>query len=127
MGNHFVGRAIGLGAEAELKRRLPEETALEILDRLCELYRGSDAEFGAEDPGQPGRIHPVYSDYRHPHPDSALGMLMLEAFAPHGMDDLPRYRAMLVNDRDGVEDKEQASEAWWCEVRDAFANRYDFY
>ncbi len=64
MGNHEVGRAMGLQAEMALNMRT-NQTALELLDVICEPYRGADAEFdGITEPNQP------------------LGLLMAEAFSP---------------------------------------------
>lgn len=124
MGDHYSGGAIGrLAIEAERGRR-SDETALNILDRICERYRGSDAEFEAEDPDRPGCTDPVCNDYRDPHPDrpvAALGRLMIEAFAPNGLTDLPRYQTTYEDDsEDGIE-------AHWEEVIFPFRKRYDFY
>ena len=77
MGNHEVGRAMGLMAEIALKLRT-NQTALEILDIICEPYRGADAEFEAEDPNNPGHTHPEYCRYTDP--KGPLGVLIQEAF-----------------------------------------------
>lgn len=123
MGNHVAGRAIGLAAEHARLTRKPGDTAIELLDRVCARYRGADAEFEAEDPNHPDQVHPDYDDYTDPHPGAALGMLMVEAFAPNGLQDLPRYAAML----DGVgEEEEAAFDAWAAEVEDPFRRRYGF-
>ena len=47
MGNHAVGRAFVAVAEAMYERRLPDETALAILDAAAEKteIHGADAEF----------------------------------------------------------------------------------
>lgn len=122
MGDHYSGTAIGQAAmEAERNRK--DETALDILDRICSRYRGSDAEFEAEDPSKPGHVDPVCDDYRNPHPDqpvAALGRLIIEAFSPNGLDDLPRHQTAYENDdEDGVD-------AYWDEVLIPFQNRYNF-
>ena len=123
MGNHTVGRAVGLAAEQALLARRPGETALSILDRICTTYRGSDAEFESQDPNNPNRVHPDYGDYRDAHEKAALGMLMIEAFAPNGVADLPRYAPMLIG---GHPDEEAACEAWYNEVYEPFRNRFQF-
>lgn len=124
MGNHTAGKAMGLAAELVAARRLPADTAIGLLDSICSQYRGCDAEFEAEDPARPGRLHPSCPDYRYPHQDMALGILMLEAFAPNGVADLDRYRLAM----DGADDdlREQAYEDWWNEVCAPFRARYDF-
>lgn len=121
MGNHAVGKAMGLSAEMALRDRKAGETAIAMLDRICEPYRGYDAEFEAEDPNDPGNVHPDIGDYTDPHPKAALGMLMVEAFAPNGLDDLPRYQAMLNGE--GVAEVE-ACDAWFAEVERPFSARY---
>ena len=123
MGNHTAGTAMGKAAELALRMRTTQ-TAAELLDMICEPYRGCDAEFEAEDPSKPGYIHPDCPNYRHPHEKMALGMLMLEAFAPHGVEDLARYRSAM----DSVDDAlcEQAYDDWWAEVCDPFREKYDF-
>ncbi len=122
MGNHAAGKAIGLAAEQAVRGRREGESALEILDRICRPYQGADAEFEAEDPQRPGHVHPEFAEYRKPHPKAALGMLLLEAFAPNGMDDLQRYSPMFG----AGPDADAACDAWWSEIRDPFAKRYDF-
>ena len=75
MGNHTAGTAMAKAAEIALKLRRPEHKALELLDLICEHWRGCDAEFddyafldGTESP--------------------ALALLILEAFAPNGLADV---------------------------------------
>ncbi len=68
MGNHHAGRAVSGAAEAWWDGRGAspppgKEEALGVLDRICERWRGSDAEFDDEDA-----------------PDSALGRLIILAF-----------------------------------------------
>lgn len=122
MGNHATGKAVGLAAELALSQRQPGETALSLLDKVCKGY-GGDAEFDAEDPHDPDSMHPDFFDYRDPHPKAALGMLMLEAFAPNGLADLGRYAPMLD---DNLPDSDQANELWWDEVCEPFRKRYGF-
>lgn len=123
MGNHVAGRAIGLAAEHAVMTRQPGETAIAILDRICERFRGCDAEFESEDPENPGKVHPEFDDYRDPHPKAALGMLMLEAFAQNGVADQPKYAAMLGGDDDS---EIAACDAWWDEICEPFRKRYGF-
>jgi hypothetical protein len=123
MGNHAAGQAVGLAAEHALSVRLPGEGALAILDRVCLKYQGSDAEFESEDPANPGASHPDYYSYTDPHPKAALGMLMVEAFAPNGLADLPTYAAMLD---DAGDEEEAAYEKWEAEVEEPFRRRYRF-
>ena len=77
MGNHDSGRAMGRAATLALKMRTTQ-SAIELLDAICEPYRGSDAEFEAEDPNQRGHIHPDYEQYTDP--AGPLGKLIIEAF-----------------------------------------------
>lgn len=129
MGNHVAGRAVGLAAEQALRARQPGETALDILDRVCETYRRTDAEFESMDPNDPASIHPEFEKYTDPHPKAALGMLMLEAFAPNGVADLGLYDAMMgsENDNDEGEAEELAYDRWWDDVYEPFRKRYGFY
>ncbi|KKM21450.1 hypothetical protein LCGC14_1635330 [marine sediment metagenome] len=64
MGNHEVGRAMGRMAEMALKMK-KNQTALSLLDEICEPYRGADAEFDEVT-----------------EPDQPLGKLIGEAFSP---------------------------------------------
>ena len=64
MGNHQVGRAMAQSAEMALEMRA-SQPALELLDKICEPYRDTDAEFDdSTEPNEP------------------LGKLMVEAFSP---------------------------------------------
>lgn len=45
MGNHSAGRAVVQTIESMLKRRLPSDTALGMLDEACEPHRGCDIEW----------------------------------------------------------------------------------
>lgn len=123
MGNHAAGKAIGLAAELALSRRQPGDTALGLLDAACRGHRGCDAEFESEDPDNPGQVHPDFMDYCDPHPKAALGMLMLEAFAPNGVADLTKYAPMLT---DKGPDGDAACDLWWAEVYEPFRQRYGF-
>lgn len=128
MGNHVAGRAVGLAAEQALRARQPGETALDLLDRVCVTYRGTDAEFESMDPNDPDSIHPEFEKYTDPHPKAALGMLMLEAFAPNGVADLGLYDAMLGSEEDDDGEAEfLACERWSADVNEPFRKRYGFY
>ena len=85
MGDHQIGRAMGIAAEAYLrgfhKRKgqvITQKQALSTLDLICSRYAGRDAEFESEDPNNPGHIHPDYSDYTNP--NGPLGQLIAIAF-----------------------------------------------
>ncbi len=123
MGNHSVGKAVGRMADEALRGRRDGESAIEILDRICTPYRNSDAEWDAADPADPTKTHPEFVAYTDPHARAALGMLMLEAFAPNGVADRERYAPMLDSDDP---DEEVACEAWWAEVYEPFKQRYGF-
>lgn len=116
MGNHAAGNAMGKQAMLLATARRPGMTALQLLDLICEPFRGCDAEFESEDPNRQGHVHPDFPEWRSPHRDAALGMLMLEAFAPNGVADLDRYAEM----------SEDAGEAWWDDVVVPFRQSYDF-
>lgn len=125
MGNQSIGNAMHRAAQEAVRCRQPGETALDLLDRVCNPYRNRDAEFTSTDPDDPTAVHPEYDDYRDPHLKAPMGMLMLEAFAPHGVVDLERYAPML-----GCEDAdahEAACDAWWEEVCVPFRKRYEFW
>ena len=64
MGNHDAGRAMAMGAELAMVTRT-DQKALDLLDIICEPYRGCDAEFDDSFA-----------------PDEPLGKLAMEAFAP---------------------------------------------
>ena len=124
MGDFAVGQAIERAAIEAVARRRPAESALAILDRICGPWRNRDAEFESTDPNDPDCVHPEFDQSTHPHPNAALGMLLIEAFAPNGMADLNRYRPML--DGEGEAEKE-ACDAWWDEIYIPFGERYGFY
>lgn len=124
MGNHTAGDAMGRAAQIAIAKREPGRTALTILDELCEPYRGCDAEFESSDPTRPGHVHPDFDSWCDPHPGAGLGMLMVEAFAPNGLADLPRYAPMLDSDDPAAE--EAACDAWFREIEEPFSKRYQF-
>ncbi len=134
MGNHDLGRVIGTLVQIAYERRLRDEAALDILDRFC-MGRGGDAEWEAEDPRRPGLSHPEILDYTDPHPAAGLGMLMVEAFAPNGLNDLPRYRGVMGYKPTGVSETDRelelaseiASDRWSEEVYRPFMERYGFW
>lgn len=120
MGNHEVGKAMGRMAEMANNMRTCQ-TALDILDEICEPYRGADAEFDAEDPKNPGRQHPDY--YRYTDPMGPLGMLIKEAF------DRDTDWFSLQNEvvKSGDDDKlEEFYENWGAGPEALFRARYDF-
>lgn len=132
MGNHKVGRSVGPLAEEAVRTRRPDETALDLLDRLCRPWRGSDAEWEAFDPAHPDRAHPEFGSYTDPHPNAALGVLMVEAFAPNGLADLVRYRYLVQSLRDVAIPYDEAQDlatldVWWSEVYEPFKQRYGFW
>lgn len=114
---------MGKMAEVLLSRRLPGESAIDLLDKICRPYAKTDAEFESEDPNDPNCVHPDYDRYTDPHPKAALGMLMLEAFAPNGVTDLKRFEPMLADHPDSA----AACDAWWEEVYGQLKMRYGFW
>lgn len=123
MGDHYIGREMGLKAKLALVNRRPGETALDILDRICGPYRGRDAEFESESETVPGNVHEEYERYTDPHPEAALGMLMLEAFAPEGVASIDRYEGMGSDD---PQEDEEAADRYFSEVYEPFRERYGF-
>lgn len=115
---------MGRAAELAIECRKPGETALDILDRICKPYLGCDAEFESTNPNDPNLLHPDCDDYCYPHPKMALGMLMLEAFAPNGVADFSRYQPMFCGETS--EEEEMACDAFWKEIYEPFAARYNF-
>jgi len=130
MGNHDLGRSIGREAQICFERRQAGERAIDILDRICK-GRGGDAEFEAEDPQNPGYQHPDYGNYTDPDPKAGLGMLMVEAFAPNGLKDLPKYDGVLGVPLNATSEQQKAadhsSDLWWAEVYRPFKERYGFW
>jgi hypothetical protein len=100
-------------------RRKPGETALQLLDLICEPWRGCDAEFESTDPNDPHKINPDYQDSRDP--IAPLGQLICEAFAPNGLADLARFQAAYRADPD------EAYDEWADTVLAPFAAHYQFY
>lgn len=129
MGSHTEGNAMGRAAQAAVKNRQPGQTALEILDEICMPYRNLDAEFEAEDPNHRGQVHPDFNSWTDPHPGAGLGMLMVEAFAPNGLADLPKYAAMMggPDTDEAAEAEEAACDLYEAEVHGPFSKRYAFY
>lgn len=103
---------MGKAAEMALRTRI-HQSALELLDMICEPYRGCDAEFEAEDPHRPGFLHPDYGDYTAP--TGPMGVLIAEAFGDPGRD----YKVGWPND-------EGAVEAWFDGPYERFRARYEF-
>ncbi len=125
-----VGRAIGWMAHELVVLRKPGDSALDILDVICAPHRGTHAQFAAWDSDYPGSAGHGFARYTDPHPEAWLGMLMVEAFAPRGLADLPRYRAMLDGSSrlaPGTDAAEVAYLAWWSEVYVPFRTRYGFW
>jgi hypothetical protein len=127
-----AGRTMGWMAHELVVLRRPGDSALEILDLICAPYRDTHAQFEAWHSDLPGRMGDAFERYTDPHPAAWLGMLMVEAFAPHGLADLPRYRAMTEARRGarlapGGAAAETAYLAWWSEVYVPFRMRYGFW
>lgn len=129
MGNHVAGRAIEQAAALLLANRKPGETALQLLDAACTGHRNTDAEFESTNPNDPDQVHPEYASSTDPHPKAALGMLMVEAFAPGGRAALSRYAPMLGSDDpdDDGEAEDAAYDLWRAEVYEPFRARYGFF
>jgi hypothetical protein len=121
MGNHDAGQAMGRMAEMALKMRT-NQTALQILDEICEPYRGCDAEFEAEDPKRPGHINPEYADYTDP--KGPLGTLIIEAFSDSKTNWIAlRDEALKSEDGDKVD---EFYTKWSDGPEDQFNKRYEF-
>ena len=120
MGNHDAGRAMGRMADMALKMRT-NQTALALLDQICEPYRGCDAEFEAEDPNHRGHIHPEYTHYTEP--NGPLGILITEAFGQGTDWNGLRAKALATGDDDKVE---AFDDAWYDGPYSAFRSRYEF-
>lgn len=120
MGNHEVGRAMGRMAEMALKMRT-NQTALELLDEICEPYRGADAEFEAVDPNNPRLTHPEYCLYTDP--KGPLGILIGEAF-----DLTVAWRSLQRTvEETGDDDKiEDFYKSWVNGPEKQFSARYEF-
>jgi hypothetical protein len=110
MGNHAAGKAMGLASELAIKMRT-DQTAIELLDKICLPYKGCDAEFEAEDPLRPGYISPEYDAYTDP--NGPLGLLITEAFGESNHD----YCAEWLEDE---------IDSWWDGPYSQFNQRYSF-
>jgi hypothetical protein len=110
MGNHTAGKAMGVAAEIAIKART-DQTAIELLDKICLPYKGCDAEFEAENPLRLGSTHPEYNSYTDP--NGPLGVLIAEAFGEPNYD---YYSEWLKDDNDG----------WWDGPYGQFNERYSF-
>jgi len=120
VGNHEVGRAMGRMAEMALKMR-GNQTALALLDEICEPYRGADAEFEAEDPNNPGHTHPEYCRWTDPR--GPLGILIREAFDPS----VDWIGLQSQAEKTGDDDKiEEFYESWGNGPEKQFDARYEF-
>ena len=120
MGNHEVGRAMGRMAEMAIRMRT-NQTALALLDEICEPYRGADAEFEAVDPANPSCQHPDYCRYTAP--KGPLGILIREAFAP----EVDWIALQCEIEKTGDDDKiDEFYESWGYGPEKQFDPRYDF-
>lgn len=118
-----AGQAMGRAAQLARAKRLPSESALAILDRICGPYRGILVEFESTDPDHSAFVHPEYAKETDPHTDAALGLLMVEAFSPNGLEDLTRYAPMFGP---ASSQEKAAYEAWSANVYQPFIKRYGF-
>lgn len=115
MGNHAAGKAMGKTAELMLAHR-GDQSAAALLDAICEPWRNCDAEFEAEDPNNPGKIHPDYTFYTDP--NGPLGILINEVWGENGVTYMEQV--------DGVPDP-VPSEDWWEGPRQKFKDHYEFW
>lgn len=113
MGNHTAGLAMGRQTEMALKMRT-NQTAIELLDQICEPWRGHDAEFEGEDPNHPGNVHPDYDNYTDP--NGPMGRLIAEAFGEPGHDYVAGW----------LKGEDEAIDAWVDGPYEAFRARYNF-
>lgn len=120
--NNAVGTIIALAAIEAIAHRQANESAITILDRICGAYRDSDVCFEIENP--PDRPHPDCRNWTQPYASSALGMLLLETFAPKGVSDMVRYSPMLLWNGGGHGEAE--IDTWCDEVLEPFTKRYGF-
>lgn len=114
---------MGKAAEAALCHRTPDQKAIDLLDVLCGPYRGCDAEFEAEDPADPRRIHPEFTFYTDP--AGPLGKLIAEAFAP-ARDWIADWAAWKLSPDYGNEGTGNVRDHWYAVPKAAFAERYEF-
>jgi len=111
---------MGRMAEMALKMR-GNQTALALLDEICEPYRGADAEFEAEDPNNPGHTHPEYCRWTDPR--GPLGILIREAFDPS----VDWIGLQSQAEKTGDDDKiEEFYESWGNGPEKQFDARYEF-
>jgi len=111
---------MGRMAEMALKMRT-SQTALELLDEICEPYRGADAEFEAEDPDNPGHTHPEYCRYTDP--KGPLGILIREAFEPKTDWIALQRKIEATGNSDLIE---EFYESWGVGPEKQFDSRYEF-
>jgi len=107
-------------AEMALSMR-GKQTALELLDLICEPYRGADAEFEAVDPNRPGYIHPEYGQYTDP--NAPLGALICEAFSPNVDWISLKHKAEQSGNSDKIEEFDGS---WYDGPYSQFKDRYEF-
>ena len=80
----IAGALIALRAVKAVRLR-NGEAAMDVLTRLCQPYAGRSVYWYAFDVYAPWRSPSGYDDFTLPHPNSALGMLILEAFGKNGL------------------------------------------
>ena len=111
---------MGRMADMALKMRTTQ-TALALLDEICEPYRGADAEFEAVDPNKPHQTHPEYCRYTDP--KGPLGILIQEAFDPR----TDWIGLQQEAEKSGDDDKLDAVyESWHDGPEGHFDARYEF-
>jgi len=111
---------MGRMATLALKMRT-NQSALSLLDEICEPYRGADAEFEAEDPNNPGQTHPEYCRYTDP--KGPLGILIREAFNPTVDWIALQLKAEETGDGDKID---EFYESWGEGPGKQFDSRYEF-
>jgi len=127
MENRTIGTRMGLAAQTALLARAKGESALSILDKICSPYHGLNADFDAWDPADARSQHPVIRSHLDAHPQAALGMLMVEAFAPDGLADLAQYQPAFDKTTAGTwSERDDALDLWYVHVEEPFRKRYDF-
>jgi len=109
--NSAIARIIAAQAQlASLSR--DDRTAIQILDQICGPFRGTAPDWRAP----PGSTLSLYTD---PHSSNGFGTLLVEAFAPDGLSDLPFYC------KEAPQGPAQSS-VHWGEVVLPFLRRYGF-